>query len=91
MGDVVQESRKFTHFAGENRSGHWVREAICCDPLTRTFERHTRGKDEDGKPCIVKAQIEEIVYNHHGFHPFLDGEKKPRKAFFFRGARVWRD
>ena len=91
---LLRESRKFDHWLGERKDGEWVRESICCDPLTRTVSCLAKSRTErndDGTPKIVRVEREEMVYVHQGFHPHMEGEKKPRKAFFFRGARVWRE
>jgi len=70
--------------------GEWVSESVATNNK-RTFERHTRGADSTkSKPVIVKQQCEELIHMHHGYRPHIEGEKKTRKAFFFRGARIWR-
>ncbi len=76
---------------GFPRKGEWVREAIATT-LERTFERHTHGKGSSKKNPIniVKAVITELVYVHDGYRPKMDGEKATRKAFYWRGARIWR-
>lgn len=91
---ALNETRKFDHWLGERKEGEWVRESTCCDKVTRKFTHLAKSRTErndDGSPNIVRVEQEEIVYNHQGFHPHMEGEKKPRKAFFFRGARVWRE
>lgn len=63
-----------------NRDGVWVRETVATN-VQRTYEHHTKSGVE---------RVEEICYAHHGYRPKFDSEKTTRKAFFFRGARVWR-
>lgn len=76
---------------GTRKTGEWVRESIATT-VTRVLERHTHGEGSTKKdPVIVKKQVEEVVYAHSGYRPKLDGEKNTRKAFYFRGARVWRE
>lgn len=76
---------------GLRKAGEWVRESIATN-TKRVFERHTRGNGwTKREPVIVKQQVEELVYAHSGYRPKFEGEKNTRKAFYFRGARVWRD
>lgn len=76
---------------GRARAGEWVPESVATD-LKRTFQKHTRGKKwTKEKPEIVTVEVEELVYAHHGYRPQFADEKKTRKSFFFRGARIWRD
>lgn len=76
---------------GSRKTGEWVRESIATN-VKRVFEKHTHGADSTpSKPVIVKVNVEELVYMHACYRPKLDGEKYTRKAFYFRGARVWRD
>ena len=71
-------------------TGEWIGESVATT-LKRTYERHTRAADWTKlKPVIVKQVVEELVHVHGGYRPSLDGEKKTRKAFYFRGARIWR-
>lgn len=84
---ALQELRKVDFWQGRAADGEWIRESICCDPVKRTFERHTRNNRGE----VVKAETTEIVYQHDGYRPKFKGEKKTRKSFFWRGARVWRD
>jgi len=89
----IRDLRRFSRWNGERRDGEWHRESVATN-TKRTFEHHTRSRtefDDDGKPKVVKASIEEIVYMHHGYRPKMDNESVVRKAFFFRGARVWRE
>ena len=75
---------------GKLREGVWVPESVATN-ARRTFERHTKGKGwTKAKPKIVKETVEEICYAHHGYRPKFEGEKATRKAFYFRGARVWK-
>lgn len=75
---------------GKLAEGVWVREAIATNVI-RKFEHHTKGKGHTKRtPVIVKETVEEICYAHQGYRPKFEGEKSTRKAFFFRGARVWR-
>ena len=83
--EELRKLRKFDHWLGERKEGEWVPEAVSTD-TKRRFEHHTRNRL--GK--VVKVQTEELVYMHHGYRPHMEGEKQTRKAFFFRGARVWR-
>ena len=78
------------HWYGRAREGVWIPEAIATN-VKRVFERHTKGKGwTKAEPVIVKEKVEELIYAHHGYRPRMEGEKQTRKAFFFRGARVWR-
>ena len=89
----LRDLRKFDRYAGEPKKGEWVREAVHTG-VKRTFTRFTKSAselDQDGKPAIVKATVEEEIYLHDGYRPHMDGEKKTRKAFWHRGARVWRE
>lgn len=91
--ELLRKLRKFDHWLGERKDGEWVRESICCDPVTRKVTHLAKSqteRNERGEPLIVRVEREEIVYQHDGFHPHMEGEKKARKAFFWRGARVWR-
>lgn len=75
---------------GKAKTGKWIPEAIMTS-VKRTFERHTHGATSTrAKPVIVRETVEEFIHMHGGYRPEFDGEKKTRKAFFFRGARVWR-
>jgi hypothetical protein len=72
------------------KTGEWISESVATN-LKRTFECFTHSVDSTkAKPVIVKSTFEELIHMHHGYRPKLDGEKKTRKAFYFRGARVWR-
>ena len=73
-----------------NRDGVWVRETVATN-VRRTYEHYKKGKGWSKKdPVVVKETVEEICYVHHGYRPKFDSEKTTRKAFYFRGARVWR-
>lgn|GEM_PF-4556491 len=75
---------------GKPCEGVWVREAVATS-VRRTFERHTKGKGHTkASPVIVKEMVEELCYAHQGYRPKFEDEKATRKAFYFRGARVWR-
>ena len=75
---------------GQRREGEWVRESVATT-VKRTFTKHTKGQGHTkSNPNIVTVEVEEIVYVHDCYRPKLDGEKDTRKAFFWRGARVWR-
>lgn len=74
----------------ERRTGEWVRESVATT-VKRKFRKFAKsGKIVDGKPEIVSVEVEELVYANDGYRPKLDGEKDTRKAFYHRGARVWR-
>ena len=76
---------------GSRKQGEWVRESIATNSK-RKFQHHTHGNGSTKKnPVIVKVEVEELVYAHSGYRPKLEGEKNTRKAFYYRGARVWRD
>ena len=76
---------------GQRTTGEWIRESIATN-TKRTSERHTHGAESTKKkPVIVKQEVEELVYIHDGYRPRLEGEKDTRKAFYWRGARVWRE
>jgi len=82
---------KIQFWNGRPREGKWVPEAIATN-VKRVFKRIAKAKDWTKKePKSVIQEVEEICYAHHGYRPHLEGEKNARKAFFFRGARVWRD
>ena len=75
---------------GKQKSGRWVPEPILTT-VKRVFERHTHAQESTKlKPVIVKQLCEEYIHMSGGYRPEFDGEKKARKAFYFRGARVWR-
>ncbi len=75
---------------GKLKAGKWVPEPILTS-VKRTFERHTKGKDHTkAKPVIVRETVEEFIHIHGGYRPSFEGESKTRKAFFFRGARIWK-
>ena len=75
---------------GLRRLGKWVPEHILTK-TKRVFERHTHSAESTrSKPVIVKQVVEEFIHLSGGYRPFFEDEKKARKAFFFRGARVWR-
>lgn len=89
----LRELRKFGKFGREAKKGEWVRESIATT-VKRKFTRFAKSAsefDERGQPKIVKVDIEELVYANDGYRPHMEGEKKTRKAFFWRGARVWRE
>lgn len=72
------------------QTGEWIRESVATS-IERTFEKHTHGKGSTKRnPVIVKVQVTELVYAHDGYRPKLEGEAQTRKAFYHRGARVWR-
>ncbi len=77
-------------WSGKAKAGKWVPESVLTS-VKRTFERHTKGAGyTKDKPVIVKQMCEEFIHMHGGYRPSFEGESKPRKSFFFRGARVWR-
>lgn len=77
-------------WAGKPRDGVWVRETVATN-VRRTYEHYKKGKGWSKKtPVVVKETVEEICYMHHGYRPKFENEKATRKAFYFRGARVWR-
>jgi len=74
----------------KRNTGEWVRESIATT-VERTFEKHAHATNSTkAKPVIVKVKVTELVYAHDGYRPKLEGEAKTRKAFYWRGARVWR-
>lgn len=76
---------------GTRKTGEWIRESVATNSK-RTLEKHTHAKESTKqKPVIVKVKVEEIVYAHSGYRPKLEGEKETRKAFYYRGARIWRN
>jgi len=77
---------KINHWLTQLQAGEWVRESIATT-VERTFTKHTRNAQGE----IVVATVTELVYAHDGYRPKLEGEAKTRKAFYWRGARVWRD
>ena len=78
-------------YGNRQRTGEWIGESVATT-MKRTYECFTRGAEWTRRnPVIVKGVFEELVYTHHGYRPKLDGEKKTRKSFFFKGARIWRD
>lgn len=82
---VLRAIRRISSWNGDRKDGEWIPESSATD-VKRKFERHTR--NDAGE--VVKQEVEEVVYMHGGYRPKFEGEKKTRKAFFFRGARVWR-
>lgn len=75
---------------GKPVEGVWVREAVATN-VRRTFTHHTKGKGwTKREPVIVTETVEEICYAHQGYRPKFEKEKSTRKAFYFRGARLWR-
>jgi hypothetical protein len=73
---------------GKIHEGIWIREAVATN-LKRSYEHHTHGT-MDHRGEIVKEIVEEICYAHQGYRPKFEDEADTRKAFYFRGARVWR-
>jgi len=72
------------------KKGKWIPTPILTT-VKRVFERHTHSAESTKrKPIIIKQQLEEFIHISGGYRPSFDGENKTRKAFFFRGARVWR-
>lgn len=87
-----QKKRRYriSSWMGRPREGTWVPESVATD-VKRQFEKHTHGKDSTkARPVIVKKVEEELVYSHHGYRPRFEDESKTRKAFYWRGARIWR-
>jgi len=82
---LVRETRKFNHWVGAKQDGEWARDAITTT-AKRRYEKHTLGADDK----VVKVTVEELITVHDGYRPHMAGEKKTRKSFFHRGARVWR-
>ena len=96
MGEEREAPRKkkwqfeITNWLGKPSDGVWVRETVATN-VKRSFEHHTHGKGWTKKdPKIVKVVETELIYAHQGYRPKFENEKSTRKAFFFRGARVWR-
>lgn len=92
--DRPKEKKKWTYdihsWYGRPREGVWVPESVATN-VKRVFKRIAKAADwTKRKPVSVIETVEEIVYANHGYRPKLDKEKTARKAFFFRGARVWR-
>ena len=82
---------RIEHWLGQRREGKWIPESVATN-LKRKIKKVAKAKDWTKKePKSVIVEVEELVYAHHGYRPHLEGEKNARKAFFFRGARVWRD
>lgn len=71
------------YWLGKPRAGEWVPEPILTS-VKRTFTNQSREANGD------LIRFEELIHAHHGYRPKLADEKGTRKAFFFRGARVWR-
>lgn len=76
---------------GKQKEGKWVPESVATN-VKRTFKRIAKAKDwrKDNRTSVIQ-EVTEIVYAHHGYRPHMEGEKNARKAFFFRGARLWRE
>ena len=74
---------------GKMHEGFWVRETVATN-LKRSFTHHTRGKTTKNYGEVIVETVEEICYAHQGYRPKFDDESDTRKAFYFRGARVWR-
>lgn len=83
---ALRELRTISWWQNNRKDGEWVPESVATG-VERKYECHA--KDKDGN--IVKRTTKELVHVHGGYRPKFSGEKKTRKAFFFRGARVWRD
>lgn len=89
---LLRGLREFTTWNGDRRDGHWVPESVRIN-VKRTYRHFAKSKtefDDRGRPKVVEIDAEEVVYNHSGYRPKFAGEAKTRKAFFHRGARVWR-
>jgi hypothetical protein len=88
----VQEKKKWRFeiqtWMGKMHEGYWVREAVATN-LKRSYSHHTHGTMEHRGEIVVEV-VEEICYNHQGYRPKFDDESDTRKAFYFRGARIWR-
>jgi hypothetical protein len=87
-GDEKSKKKKWKRainwWYGLPRKGEWIRESIA----TQLKRKYTNIARDDNGDLIV---LEELVYAHDGYRPHLENEKQTRKAFFHRGARVWRD
>ena len=77
---------KFASWLGERRDGKLIPHAVATS-VERTFTRFTRSADQQ----IVSETVTEIIYDHGGYLPHMEGEKQSRKSFFHQGARVWRE
>ena len=78
------------YWFGKPCEGVWVREAVATD-VRRTFTHYKKAKDwTKQNHNTVTETVEEICYAHQGYRPKFENEKATRKAFYFRGARVWR-
>jgi len=96
MNDEREEKKKkkwqfeIHYWMGKPCDAVWVRETVATN-VRRTYEHHVKAKEwTRANPVIVKETVEEICYAHQGYRPKFENEKTTRKAFFFRGARVWR-
>jgi hypothetical protein len=74
---------------GKAHEGYWVRVTVATN-LKRSYTHHTRSKSMENRGEIVTEKVEEICYAHQGYRPKFEDEADTRKAFYFRGARVWR-
>jgi hypothetical protein len=87
-GEKKPEKKKWKYdirsWMGKPREGEWVPEPYLTT-VTRTYTNQTR--DEEGNLIV----FEEVVHAHGGYRPRFGDEKSTRKAFYFRGARVWRE
>ena len=90
---ALREMRTFDHWNGERKEGRWVPESVATTARRKYkhFAKSATEKDDRGRPKTVEVETEELVYMHHGYRPKMKGEAKTRKAFFFRGARVWQN
>ncbi len=79
---------EITTWMGKMHDGFWVRESVATN-LKRSYSHHTHGTMEHRGEIVVEV-VEEICYNHQGYRPKFDDESDTRKAFYFRGARIWR-
>ena len=90
---LLRNLRRFDHWLGERKEGEWIRESVATNTI-RKVRRFTKSKtefDSNGNPKIVDSEEQELIHMHHGYRPKMEDEKKTRRAFFFRGARIWRD
>ena len=84
--------RPIHSWLGDRRkTGTWIPESVATN-VKRIYERHTHSAESTkAKPVIVKQLVEELIHIHGGYRPAMNGESKTRKAFYFRGARIWRN
>jgi hypothetical protein len=78
----VRWKMEIRNWLGKSRKGEWIREPVATG-VRRVFAKDR--VDKDGNAVMH----EEIVYANDVYRPNLEGEKKPRRATYWRGARIW--